>query len=640
MNPSRALSATVVAVLAVIVSATTAAAVGPTISGPIRPPKVCFAPNTDRALMDAYARALGNAGESGAAHRNSLNSTMAQLSDGSRWSTTATNGGGLKQGDPTTLTWSIVPDGTPISGAIGEQAAPSNLRAFLNGIYGSQNVWLPVFQQVFDRWSELTGVTYVHQAADDGAALINTPGVLGVRADVRIGGHAIDGNYNVLAYNYFPNSADMVIDTSDSFFNNTTNNSRRLRNTVAHEHGHGLGFDHVCPINQTKLMEPMLSTLFDGPQLDDIYGGTRAYGDDLEHNDTTASASDLGSLGNGTVSIDDVSVDDDSDKDYFMFQVGPNKKASITVTPIGATYLQGPQNPNGSCSNGTSFNSLVQNDLSVQVLAEDGVTVLGNANAHPAGEGEALANVALPSGAGTYFVRVLAGANNAAQLYRMSLTIGDAAAPGDGIFSDGFDGPSLDAWSAAATGGGDLSTSAAAAMGSARGLQAMINDSARIYVEDDTPDAETRYRARFWFDPNGFTPGDAAKKVQILQAFSRTPDRAKLVLLMVRRVNAQYQLMVKVRTDDVGMVISNWIPFSDDAHAIEIDWQRASASLAADGHLQLWLDGTSVANLTGLDNADHFLDFVRLGAVGVRPSSGGTIYFDRFVSRRSSYIGP
>ena len=58
----------------------------------------------------------------------------------SRWTTTATNGSGLSQGDATTVTWSIVPDGTMIgafSGLPSEVATPSNLVAFLNGIYGT-----------------------------------------------------------------------------------------------------------------------------------------------------------------------------------------------------------------------------------------------------------------------------------------------------------------------------------------------------------------------------------------------------------------------------------------------------------------------------------------------------------------------
>ena len=610
----------------------------PKISGPGRPPEVCFALDTDPALVDAYAQALAKARET--ASTNSLAAPMAQAGDGSRWYSTATNGSGLKQGDPTTLTWSIVPDGTAISGAIGETPAPSNLRAFLLGIYGSEAAYLAVFQKVFDRWSELTGVTYVYEPKDDKAALSGAAGQLGVRADLRIGGHNIDGGYGVLAYNYYPNNGDMVIDTGDVFYTNTGNDSIRLRNTLAHEHGHGLGFSHSCPINQTKLMEPYLTTAFDGPQLDEIVGGNRLYGDDLEHNDTVANASDLGSIGNGTLTVHDLSVDDDTDTDWFRFSVSAGKTASVTVTPIGATYLNGPQNNDGSCSAGSSFNSLVQNDVAVQIVDANGSSVLGTGNANPAGKAETLSSVVLPSGSGTYYVRVLPGTSSAAQVYDLGVTIGDGGILPDGIFDDDFEGTTIDAWSYLSTGAGGLTTSVNAAMSGARGMQAAIDGTTKLYVQDESPDAESRYRARFRFDPNGFTPGTDTQRVLVMQAFSRTPDRKKLVQLMVKRTSGQYRLMAKVRLDDGTSAATPWVPFSDAPHAIEIDWQRASSAVSADGHFQLFLDGTSVSSLTGLENAANFLDFVRLGAIAVRPTTNGTIYFDGFVSHRSSYIGP
>lgn len=615
-----------------------ASAVLPKIAGPGRPPEVCFAPDTDPALVDAYAQALAQA--RAAAATSSLASPMAQVTDASRWTSTATNGGGLRQGDPTTLTWSIVPDGVAIAGAIGEQAAPSTLRSFLLGIYGSEAAYLAIFQQVFDRWSELTGITYVYEPNDDRSALFNAPGALGVRADLRIGGHPIDGGYGVLAYNYYPNNGDMVLDTADAFYTNTSNNSLRLRNTLAHEHGHGLGFSHSCPINQTKLMEPFLSTAFDGPQLDEIVGGNRLYGDDLEHNDTIGNASDIGSVGNGTLTLHDLSVDDDTDTDWFRFSVGAGKTASVTVTPIGATYLNGSQNPNGTCSAGSSFNSLVQNDVAVQLVDKNGSTVLATANGMAVGQPETISSVALASGAGTYYLRVLAGASSAAQIYDLGLTIGNGGSLPDDIFANDFEDLSLDAWSSIATGAGGVTTTPAAAMSGARGLQVTIDSSTRRFVQDESPQAESRYRARFWFDPNGFTPGDDTQRVILMQAFARTPARNKLVQMMVRRTAGQYRLQFRVRRDDGSAATTSWLPFSDAPHAIELDWQRASSALSSDGHLQVWLDGVSVANLSGLDNSDSFLDFVRLGGIGLRATTSGTIYFDDFVSRRSSYIGP
>ena len=227
---------------------------------------------------------------------------------GGTWASSATDAGPLSQGDGLTLTWSIVPDGTFIDDA---QAQNSNLVSFLDGILGAgpggsdltQRPWFSIFVDAFDRWNELSGVTFVYEAVDDGAAQSGaSTGVLGVRGDMRIAGRFIDGPFNTLAFNYGPGNGDMVIDTGDAaFYSNTANNSRAFRNTLMHEFGHGLGFGHVFPQDGSKLMEPTNSTLFDGPQLDDILAVQRGYGDANEKmggNGTAASAPDTGGWSN------------------------------------------------------------------------------------------------------------------------------------------------------------------------------------------------------------------------------------------------------------------------------------------------------------------------------------------------------
>jgi uncharacterized membrane protein len=385
--------------------------------GWVEAPAVCFMPGTPRETIEAFYSRMGR-------------TDLAFQRLGNRWTTTATNGGGLGQGDPTTLTWSFIPDGTTIPGGsqgAGEPSAPSNLIAFLNGIYGSQATWQPLFQQVFDRWSQVTGLRYVFQATDDGAAFPGSAGVLNVRGDVRIGGHLIDGNSGILAYNYFPNTGDMVIDTADNFYNTTTSNSLRLRNVLSHEHGHGIGLNHVCPTDNTKLMEPFINLGFDGPQLDDRLGGARGYGDRAENNNTSATATQLtsGALGNGTANFIELNIDDDTDVDFYRFTTtAVNKQVTVVVTPNGATYLEGPQNGDGSCSAGTSFNSLVRHDLSVQLLDSNGTTVLATANSNPAGQSETISAFQL-TGTGPYFIRIAGSTADEAQLYGFSVTIQD-----------------------------------------------------------------------------------------------------------------------------------------------------------------------------------------------------------------------
>lgn len=381
------------------------------------PPAVCFAPGTDPAYIERLYRQIYAGGTDKAIV------SLFQFNPADRWSSTATNGGGLGQGFPTTLTWSVIPDGTFIPQAFPEDGTGnSTLRARLNALYGSQAVWQPLFQQAFDEWGTRTGTNYVF-VNDDGAAFPGSPGVLGQRGDVRIGGRTIDGPSNILAYNYFPNTGDMVIDAPDTFYNNTSNGSLALRNVVSHEHGHGLGIDHVCPINQTKLMEPFFSASFVGPQHDDTLAGQRGYGDNREDNDVTGQGTNFGAVGNGTFAANGGGLDDNSDLDFYRFTVTAGKQLDVTVTPVGTTYLQGPQNANGSCTSGTSFNSLQLNDVALQVLASNGTTVLASVN-NPIGQAEVLSNVPLVS-AGQFFIRVSGGVSDNVQLYNLSFTVED-----------------------------------------------------------------------------------------------------------------------------------------------------------------------------------------------------------------------
>jgi Ca2+-binding RTX toxin-like protein len=247
--------------------------------------------------------------------------------------------------------------------------------------------------------------------------------VLNVRGDIRIGGHPIDGNSGILAYNFYPNTGDMVLDTADNFYNTTTNDSLRLRNVIAHEHGHGLGLAHTCPISQTKLMEPFLTLNFDGPQFDDILGAQRWYGDFYEASEAAEGASDLDFLAVGsTTSIEQLSIDENSD--VFRFTAGSNQKITVSIAPPAvAPYRQGPQALDGTCTAGTLFDPTTVQDLSLDVLDRDGETILATANRNGAGEEETVANVPLPNNGGPFYVRILGDTSRNVQPYDLTLTI-------------------------------------------------------------------------------------------------------------------------------------------------------------------------------------------------------------------------
>jgi len=380
-------------------------------------------------------------------HRKSSVGTAYQANDSDHWSRTASNGSGQgTQGLPITITWSIVDDGTIIPGGAvpGEGSnEPSNLRARLAAIYGgsatgpaASQPWFPIFQAVFDNIAAKTGVRYVYEPNDDGATLSSLSsgqGVLGVRGDVRISGHALDGNSNVLAYDYFPDYSEMVIDTADNFFDNTANNSLRLRNVVEHEHLHGLGVSHVCPVNNTKLMEPYINLGFVGVQFDDIFTVQRLYGDFLEvhgserSNDSFPAATAINPSIGVPYAAEWLGIDDDTDTDYFGFSLPAGSQLTIRVVPSTASYLEGAQNQlTGSCSAGTPFDSSALQDLGLTLYAPDQSTVLGMATSQPAGATEEIINVPI-STAGTYYARVAGSGANVNQLYRLEINVGGSS---------------------------------------------------------------------------------------------------------------------------------------------------------------------------------------------------------------------
>src|SRR5215212_3049303 len=208
----------------------------------------------------------------------------------------------------------------------------------------------------------------------------------------------------------------------------------------------------------------------------------------------------------------------------------------------------------------------------------------------------------------------------------------------DVIFADDFESGSLSAWSTSVTDGGDLSVNASAALVGSQGLRAVINNTTSIYVTDDTPNAETMYRARFYFDPNSITMSNGNAHYIF---YGYTGSSTDVVRIELRRSSGLYQLQAALRNDKSTWSISNWITINDAPHFVELDWRASTAAGANNGSLTFWIDGIQQANLTGVDNDTRRIDRVRVGAVsGLDSGTSGTYYFDAFESRKQTYIGP
>lgn len=369
----------------------------------------CFHPDTPQEYVEEWIRRLPT---------SLLDRQKTNFDVQARWSTTALQASTGVQGDPAIITWGFLPDGINIPSGVGEPAGPSVLHSVFDAHIPSAT-WKQKIREALAEWEDVSGLTYVEVAYDDGAAFSMSVGIDGVRPDVRIAGHSIDGWGGILAYNSYPDGGDMVIDTDDwRSYDNTGNNYRFLRNVVAHEHGHGIGLGHVIPTDGTKLMEPYASTSFDGVQDDDIRGAMRDYGDWLENNDNPAEATDLGSLGGG-VNYTDLSIDKGTtDEDWFLISAPSGGDLNVTISPVGSSYSVGPQG--GST---TYINTKEMTDLEINIYDGTGTSLQHTENSTAHGGDEVITAYALIPGDHFIQIRRVTGAENAIQRYTLIATL-------------------------------------------------------------------------------------------------------------------------------------------------------------------------------------------------------------------------
>ncbi len=184
----------------------------------------------------------------------------------------------------------------------------------MDGIYGggtgpvANRPWFQIVERAYQRWSDLSGSIWFMSRTMMGLPVLQPTVVCWACVVtfalpvVRLTGtreSSLITTSRTVAENDGLDG-DMVIDTTDSFYRINAEDpaaeNRALFNVLMHEAGHGIGLGHVIPTNETKLMEPFISTAYLGAQHDDILGVQSLYGDDAERDDTLGSARDLGNL--------------------------------------------------------------------------------------------------------------------------------------------------------------------------------------------------------------------------------------------------------------------------------------------------------------------------------------------------------
>ncbi len=204
--------------------------------------------------------------------------------------------------------------------------------------------------------------------------------------------------------------------------------------------------------------------------------------------------------------------------------------------------------------------------------------------------------------------------------------------PPNTIFADGFESGNTNAWSATGGTAGRLSVTAAAAQSGAYGLQTSISGGTSGYVQDTTPAAEISYHARFYLNPNSASVTTTARTI-----FSGLDSAGKtLFRVQIRRQSGgAYQIAAAVVTSSGTTTTTSWYTISGTTFgAVEIAWQAG-----AQASFSLYTGGTLRQTLTGLNTGGQTLETVRLGPQGSLGTASGTLYFDNFVSTRTTVIG-
>lgn len=198
----------------------------------------------------------------------------------------------------------------------------------------------------------------------------------------------------------------------------------------------------------------------------------------------------------------------------------------------------------------------------------------------------------------------------------------------DRIFADGFESGDFSAWSAV-NGSVQITTSnvihGAYSMGSP-----LSGTTYQGYVQDNTPNAETTYRARFYFNPGGTTTGGQANRI-----FGGLNSAGTSIFRVEAGTSSAggHRIRIWMQTA-TGGVTGGYVVLPNAPTSVEIAWQSGVS-----GSMSLWINGTLRTTITG-NTAAYTLDTARLGPQLVGSLSNGRVYFDSFVSSRDTYIGP
>lgn len=159
-------------------------------------------------------------------------------------------------------------------------------------------------------------------------------------------------------------------------------------------------------------------------------------------------------------------------------------------------------------------------------------------------------------------------------------------------------------------------------------------NAANKFVQDNTPNNETSYRARLYF----YTANVSGGEIDIFQAKNTGGTN------IIRVTHDGSVLRFYVNTGGAAQTVTVQ---DDKYYAIEMAWAAGTSSPATTGTFTATVTGAGgttpagTANFTNLANAADSITDARLGVVAGTPTfaGGGAYFFDEFDSRRTTDPG-
>lgn len=213
------------------------------------------------------------------------------------------------------------------------------------------------------------------------------------------------------------------------------------------------------------------------------------------------------------------------------------------------------------------------------------------------------------------------------------------------IFADGFEQGNTSAWSGETDTENDLAVTSGSVLDGSWGLSALIDNTTPMYLTDTSPSGsahpfDRKYNARFYLDPNSITMANG-DYFTILKGVDVSTSSGMFEVQLAYFTATGYNVRI-TSGEDSYYYVSDWYPISDASHRIELQWQSSFSSNSS-SWTNIFVDGFNAGQpywppIRYMNKIDE----IQFGVVnGVDAGTAGTIYLDKFESRRvSGYIGP